>query len=136
MAGELKFFSPEWCAAAIEACNASERMYQGFKDPKNFTHRMEFGCTDRDLPTHVEWKEGQVAAWGPAQYDESDLWLKIHADIATWREVAEGKIEGGTALMAGRIKFVKGPMSAAIENGGAFNGFLAAWGDVPTDWDI
>ncbi|HZQ28529.1 MAG TPA: hypothetical protein VFA94_12590 [Acidimicrobiales bacterium] len=133
---EYKFFSAEWCEAALEVCNANEKVYQGFKDPLNFSHKMEFACLDRDLATHMEWKEGRVASWGPPVYDESDLWLIIKADVATWREVAEGGSEGGKMLMAGKIKFVKGPMAAAIENGGAFNNFLRSWGAVATDWDV
>ena len=131
----MKFFSPEWCEAAAKAGNASEKMYKGFKDPKKFSHKMEFGCLDRDLATHMQWEEGQIAAWGAPEYDEADIWLTIEADVATWREAAEGKKEAGTLLMSGKIKFVKGPMSAAIENSGAFNNFIKAWGEVPTDWD-
>jgi hypothetical protein len=134
MVDQLPFFSSEWCAAATVTCNASEKTYQGFKDPKNFTHKMEFGCLDRDLSTHMEWREGKVASWGPPIFAADELWLVIKADVDTWREVAAGTSEGGKLLMAGKIKFVKGPMAAAIENGGAFNNFLRSWGAVPTDW--
>lgn len=134
---ELKFFSPEWCQAVMEAVNASEQMHAGFKDPATFTHRMEFGCLDRDdLSTHLDWKQAKVQAWGPPSYPSEDLWLVIKANVSTWRDVAEGKTEGGKALMAGRIKFQKGPISAAIQNAGAFNAFLRTWGSVPTDWSI
>jgi hypothetical protein len=136
MADELTFFSSDWCKAAMPAVNESETMMRGFKDPASFTNKMAFTCSDRDLTTHVEWKAGQVVAWSPPIYDEDDLWLIISADVATWRLAAEGGSEGGTLLMVGKIKFVKGPMSAAIENGGAFNSFLRAWGDVPTDWNV
>lgn len=137
MAEQMKFFSPEWCEAAMKACNASDAMYQGFKDPKSFTNRMEFGVMGRDdLKMHMEWKEARITEAAPAKYDEGDLWLKINADIDTWKEAASGGTEGGKLLLAGKIKFAKGPMSAAIENAGAFNNFLRAWGDVPTDWNV
>ncbi len=134
MSEPLKFFSAEWCAAAIEVVNAEPKVIAGFREPAKFTHRMEFGCLDTGLASHVEWKEGVVVAWGPPSYPEEDLWLKINADEATWKEASEGNREAGQLLLAGKIKFGKGPMSAAIENGGAFNNFIKAWGKVPTAW--
>lgn len=137
MADAVKFFSPEWCEAAMKACNASAAMYKGFKDPATFTNRMEFGVIGRDdLKLHMEWKEGKIVESTPAQYDEGDLWLKINASLDTWQEAASGRTEGGKLLLAGKIKFAKGPMSAAIENAGAFNNFLKSWGQVPTDWNV
>ena len=134
MSEPLKFFSAEWCAAAIEACNAEPKVVAGFREPAKFSHRMEFGCLDTGLASHVEWKEGVVVAWGPPSFPEEDLGLKINANEAVWKEAAEGGKEAGQLLMAGKIKFGKGPMSAAIENGGAFNNFIKAWGKVPTAW--
>jgi putative sterol carrier protein len=134
MTEPLPFFSAEWCEAALEACNAEPKVIRGFREPAKFSHRMEFGCLDRDLASHVEWVEGKVTAWGPPKYDEDDLWLKINGDLATWKLAASGETEAGKLLMAGKIKFGKGPMSAAIENGGAFNNFIRAWGNVPTEW--
>ena len=133
----VPFFSQAWCDEAMAACNASEAMYKGFKDPSTFTNRMAFGVMGRDdLVTHLEWKEGRIISWSPATFDESDLWLIINATIPTFRQAAEGQSEGGKLLMAGKIKFAKGPMSAAIENGAAFNNFLLAWGQPDTDWDV
>jgi putative sterol carrier protein len=132
----VRFFSQEWCDGAMAACNASKAMYAGFKDPSTFTNRMAFGVNGRDdLVVHLEWKEGQVTSWTPAQFDEDDLWLIINADIETWKKCADGVSEGGKLLMAGKIKFAKGPMSAAIENGAAFNAFLLAWGSAADDID-
>ncbi|MGH3555950.1 MAG: hypothetical protein ACRDTK_00200 [Mycobacterium sp.] len=137
MTNGLKFFSQEWCAAAMEKMNANDAVYKGFKDPATFTNRMEFGTIGRDdIKSHLEWKEGKVVAWTTPQYPEDDLWLKINGSLETWRKVAEGGAEGGTLLLAGKIKFAKGPMAAAIENAGAFNNFLLTWGQVPTDWDV
>lgn len=136
MADKMKLFSEEWCQAAMEAVNANEAVYNGFKDPKSFTNRMAFTCEEKGLTTHLEWHEAKLIQWTLPQFDESDLWLIINADLDTWRTAAEGASEGGKLLMAGKITFVKGPMSAAIENAGAFNNFLLSWGNVPTDWDV
>jgi putative sterol carrier protein len=134
---KLKFFSQEWCDAAIDVVNANPAMYAGFKDPDSFTNKMEFGCIGReDLAVHLEWDKAKVVSWTTRKYDESELWLIINASLPTWEKVAAGDAEGGKLLLAGKIKFAKGPVSAAIENSGAFNNFLLAWGDVPTDWDV
>jgi hypothetical protein len=130
----LPFFSAEWCEAAIEVCNAEPKVLRGFREPLKFTHRMEFGCLDRPLSSHVEFLEGRVVAWSPPKYDEDDLWLKINGDLDTWKDAAAGNNEAGKLLMQGKIKFGKGPMSSAIENGGAFNNFIRSWGNVPTEW--
>ncbi|MBS4730347.1 SCP2 sterol-binding domain-containing protein [Mycobacterium sp. SM1] len=136
MANALKLFSPEWCVAAQKVTNETKAIYDGFKDPKAFTMKMAFGCSDRDLSTHLEWNQGKLDYWGPPKYGEDELSLVINASVETWREAAEGRSEGGVLLMAGKIKFEKGPMSAAIENASAFNAFLRSWGQVPTDWDV
>ena len=137
MSKGLKFFSQEWCDVAIGKINANDLVYKGFKDPATFTHRMEFGTIGRDdIATHLEWEAAKVVSWTTRQYPEDDLWLKINASLETWRKVAEGAAQGGTLLLGGKIKFAKGPMAAAIENGSAFNNFLLTWGEVPTDWDL
>ena len=81
MSEPLKFFSAEWCAAAIEACNAEPKVVAGFREPAKFSHRMEFGCLDTGLASHVEWKEGIVVAWGPPSFPEEDLWLKMAMEM-------------------------------------------------------
>jgi len=134
----VKLFSPEWCEGAQEACNNSKAMYAGFKDPETFTNRMAFGVKGRpDLTTHLEWEKAKITYWGPPKFDEGDLWLVIHAkDIETWRKCAEEDVLGQKLLLAGKITFEKGPMSAAIDIAGAFNNFLSSWGEVDTDWDV
>jgi hypothetical protein len=133
----LPFFSQQWCDAAKAVTNTNEEMTRGFKDAGSFTNRMAFGTLDRpDLVTYVEWKAGQVVSWTPAQFDEADLWVIIDAALPTWRECAEGASEGKTLLMAGQLKLVKGPITAAIENANAFNSFLRSWGRVDTDWNV
>lgn len=133
----VKFFSPEWRELATAAANASDTMQAGFKDPSAFTNRMAFAVIGRDdLTTHVEWKEGKIVTWTGADFPEDDLWLVITGSLDTWKAAASGVTEGGSLLMAGKIKFAKGPMSAAIENAGAFNAYLLSWGQVDTDWDV
>ncbi|ABH00970.1 conserved hypothetical protein (plasmid) [Rhodococcus jostii RHA1] len=137
MTDALKFFSQEWCDAAHVAVNANPAVYQGFKDPATFTNRMEFGVTGRDdLVCHLAWDRGTVVSWTPRKYDDHDLWIKVTGSLETWQQAAAGQAEGGTLLMAGQIKFTKGPMSSAIENAGALNNFLLTWGQVPTEWAV
>ncbi|PQP18960.1 SCP2 sterol-binding domain-containing protein [Rhodococcus opacus] len=137
MTDELKFLSPEWCNAALEAVNANPDVYRGFKDPSTFTNRMEFGCTDRDdLGCHLEWDRGKIISWTPPKFDESDLWVVIHGSRDAFQRAAAGDEEGGMLLMSGQLKLIKGPMSAAIENAGALNNFLLSWGRVPTNWAV
>ncbi|AWK76625.1 SCP2 sterol-binding domain-containing protein [Rhodococcus opacus] len=137
MTDKLKLFSQEWCDAALDAVNANDAVYEGFKDPDTFTNKLEFGVIGRDdVACHLEFKEGKVVSFTPRTFDESELWLIINGSLETWQAAAAGKEEGGKLLMKGQIKFAKGPMSAAIENAGALNNFLLTWGQVPTDWDV
>ncbi|PBC35070.1 hypothetical protein CJ179_49880 [Rhodococcus sp. ACS1] len=137
MTDKLKFFSQEWCELALEAVNANAEVYKGFKDPDSFTNRMEFGTIGKDdVACHIEWEKAKIVSWTIRKFDENDLWLKINGTLETWQRAAEGDAEGGKLLLAGKVKFAKGPMSAAIENAGAFNNFLLSWGQVPTDWDV
>lgn len=137
MAGEVKFMSKEWCDLAKEALNASAEMQAGFRDPANFTNKMMFDCADKpELKVHLEWEKAKIIYMGPPQFEEDDLWLIIRADVDTWKTAASGAVEGGKLLMAGKIKFAKGPITAAVQNAGAFEHFLKTWGKVPTDWDV
>lgn len=91
-------------------------MYAGFKDPATFTHKMAFGTVGRpNLITHLEWKAGRILSWTPAQYDDHELWVVIAAALDTWRQCADGTVEGKTALRAGALTLTKGPVAAAIE---------------------
>lgn len=136
MSDPVKFFSKEWCEQAKDAINANKAMYQGFRDPETFTHKMQFDCDDSDAVIHIEWEKARVVYMGPPTFADEDLFLIIRASVDTWRTAAEGDVEGGKLLMGGKIKFVKGPVSAAVQNAGAFNNFLLAWGEVPTDWAL
>lgn len=131
-----KFMSPEWCEQAQVALNASEEMHKGFRDPENFTNKMMFDCNDNDAKVHLEWEKAKITYMGPPKFEDDDLWLIIRADVATWQEAASGNTEGGKLLMAGKIKFAKGPITAAVQNAGAFNAFLKTWGAVDTDWAV
>ena len=133
----LKFFSQQWCDAARDAVNANPEVYRGFKDPGTFTNTMEFGTLGTDgLTSTLVWDKGQLVSWKAGSVDENELWLIINGSLDTWQTAAAGAEQGGKLLMAGKIKFAKGPMSAAIENAGALNNFLLTWGQVPTDWEV
>ncbi|ASR05588.1 hypothetical protein [Gordonia rubripertincta] len=137
MAQNLKFFSQEWLDAAIEAVNANEAIYNGFKDPESFTNKMEFRTTGNEgVASHLEWERGRLVSWTQPKFEESELWLIITGGLDTWKTAAAGDEQGGRLLLAGKMKFLQGPMSAAIENAEALNNFLLTWGQVPTDWDV
>jgi hypothetical protein len=138
MSETFPFFSQQWCDAAREAANANEAMYQGFKDPATFTHIMALSVIGRDdLTSYVEFKEAQIISWvSGATLPDSEIWAVIAADPQSWRDCAEGRSEGQKALIAGKLKLLKGPITAAIENADALNNYLYSWGQVPTDWNI
>ncbi|UZG60294.1 hypothetical protein [Rhodococcus opacus] len=137
MTDKLKFFSQEWCDAALEAVNANEAFRAGLKDPATFTNKMEFGVLGLDgVASHVESNEGKIVSWTPRTFDESEVWMIINGSLKTWQTAAEGREGGEKLLMTGQIKLAKGPVSAAIENAEALNAFLRTWGEIPTDWDV
>lgn len=136
MADQLKFFSQEWLDAARAAVNANTEVYNGFKDPDSFTNTMQFGTLNGGPSSTLVWRKGELVTWSTAAADPDDLWLIINGSIETWQQAAAGVELGGKLLMAGKIKFAKGPMSAAIENAGALNNFLLTWGQIPTDWNV
>lgn len=135
MSDQLKFFSQEWCDAAREAVNGNAEVYKGFKDPDSFTNKMEFRTTGGPAST-LEWDKGRVVSWTAGAIDESELAMVLEGNLDTWQTAAAGKEQGGKLLMQGKIKFVKGPMSAAIENANALNNFLLSWGAIATDWNV
>lgn len=137
MVENYKLFSQEWCDAAKDAVNSNSDVLNGFKDANSFTNRMEFGTIGRDdLASHIEWDSGRIVSWTPRKFEHEDLWLIINGSLATWQRAAAGEQPAGKLLLAGQIKFAKGPMTAAIENAPALNAFLLSWGQVPTEWDL
>ncbi|SBS79659.1 conserved hypothetical protein [uncultured Mycobacterium sp.] len=135
MTDQLVFFSQEWLDAAREAVNNNKEVYKGFKDPGTFTNKMVFQTIDGPAST-LEWDQGELVSWTAGAIDESELWLIIEGSLETWQTAAAGEAQGGKLLMLGKIKFLKGPMSAAIENSNALNNFLLTWGEIPTDWTV
>lgn len=135
MADQLKFFSQEWCEAARQAVNDNKEVYKGFKKPDSWTNKMVFRTNDGPATTLV-WEQGELVSWTAGSIDDNELWLIIEGNLETWQNAAAGKEQGGKLLMLGKIKFVKGPMSAAIENSNALNNFLLTWGQIPTDWNV
>lgn len=138
MNGKLKFFSQEWCDAAIDAINANSELCTGFKDSATFTNKMEFSTRDRvDVITQLEWEKGRLLSWTSSRrFDKRELWVVLSADLATWKQAAAGDVAGSKLLMQGRIVFLQGPLAAAIENSPALDNFLLTWGAIPTDWDV
>lgn len=135
MAGQLQFFSQEWCDAARTEINDNKEVYKGFKDPDTFTNKMVFRTIDGPATT-LEWDQGELASFTAGATDGDDVWLIIEGTLETWQTAAAGTVAGGKLLMLGKIKFVKGPMSAAIENANALNNFLLSWGQIDTDWNV
>jgi putative sterol carrier protein len=135
MVDQLKFFSQEWLDAARQAVNDNKEVYKGFKDPDSWTNKMVFRTIDGPATTLV-WDQGELVSWMTGAIDDSELWLIIEGSLETWQTAAAGTVQGGKLLMLGKIKFIKGPMSAAIENSNALNNFLLTWGQIPTDWNV
>ena len=129
-----KFMSKEWAEKAMAAINANPAVKAGLRDAPNFTNKMMFDCGEGQDGVHCEFEAGTLTYMGPPQFADDDLWLIIRADKETWKTAASGEVEGGKLLMAGKIKFAKGPITAAVQNAAAFNNFLSTWGQVDTDW--
>jgi putative sterol carrier protein len=129
-----KFMSKEWAEKAMAAINANPAVKAGLRDAPNFTNKMMFDCGEGQDAVHCEFEAGTLTYMGPPTFADDDLWLIIRADKDTWKTAASGEVEGGKLLMAGKIKFAKGPITAAVQNAAAFNNFLTTWGQVDTDW--
>jgi putative sterol carrier protein len=134
MASE-QFFSQQWCDAARTEVNDNKEVYKGFKDPDTFTNKMIFRTVDGPATT-LQWDQGELVSWTTGATDGDDIWLIIEGTLETWQTAAAGTVAGGKLLMLGKIKFIKGPMSAAIENANALNNFLLSWGQIDTDWNV
>jgi hypothetical protein len=134
----MKFFSDDWCAAAMEAINNNDAVYRGFKDPTTFNHKMYFGLLDNpDGITYLTFVEAQLTEWTTKPiHGDGPFDFGLKAKIEHFREAAEGRTEGGKLLMGGKLKITDGNIQLAIQNAGAFNNFLLSFGQVDTDWDI
>ncbi len=133
----LKFFSEEWCAAARDAINNNEAVYQGFKDPVSFSHPMYLGLIDHgEIKTYLTFAEGNLTEWSTQPiHGDGPFDFALVARLEHYREAASGETEGVKLLMGGKLRIVEG-MQLAIQNVGAFNNFLLTLGQVDTDWDI
>jgi hypothetical protein len=134
----VKFFSEEWCKAVMEAINNNDKVYKGFKDPDNFTHKMYFKLLDGpESKTYFTFEKAKLTEWTTKEiHDPSEIAFGLGGKIEHYREAAEGKTEGGKLLMGGKLKILDGNIQLAIQNAGAFNNFLLSFGQVDTDWDI
>lgn len=129
----LMLFSPEWCDQLAESTDSDDLVYRGFRDPENFTYKFEFRTKD-GLAMHVEWEAGRVTYCGPPKFGEEELFFVIEAGADAFRSAAEREFDASRLLMGGRIKMLKGPISTAVENVGAFNEFFRGWENIQTDW--
>ena len=120
----------------MAALNGNPEVRGGLRDADGFTNKMQFDCNNSEAKVHLEWDKGNIIYMGSPKFSDDDLWLIIRADVDTWKEAASGNTEGGKLLMAGKIKFAKGPITAAVQNAAAFNAFLKTWGQVDTDWAV
>ena len=140
MANPLKFFSDEWCAAALAAHHGelAERQIKAVKDPANFNHLIVFEVTDRpDLVTELQYTGGRAVSWSAANdHGEDQAWARFRGAIEHYREAADGTIAAAGLVMAGKLRLVKGSMRDAVENAQALNIIIRAWGDLPTDWNV
>jgi|SRR5882757_369549 len=134
----MKFFSDEWCAAAMEAINNNDAVYKGFKDPASFDHPMFFGLLDHpEVRTYLTFEKAKLTAWTTEKiHGDGPFDFGLNAKLEHFREAAEGRTEGGKLLMGGKLKIAEGNIQLAIQNAGAFNNFLLTFGQVDTDWDI
>ncbi|MFI5626404.1 hypothetical protein ACIA03_23295 [Nocardioides sp. NPDC051685] len=140
MTDQLKFFSEEWCAAAAAAHvgELAEQASKALRDAANFNHILGFGVTDRpDLTNHVEIVAGRVVNWSTTNvYPDDQLLASFQGKVEHYREAAEGKTPAANLVMGGKVRLIRGTMKDAIENAKALNVIIAAWGDLPTDWDV
>lgn len=140
MTQQLKFFSEEWCAAAAAAHEGElgDRASKALKDPANFNNILAFGVIDRpDTVNHVEVVAGRVVKWTASDlFPEDQIFAAFQGKVEHFREAAEGKTPAANLVMGGKVRLVRGTMKDAIENAKALNVIIAAWGDLPTDWDI
>lgn len=133
-----KFFSEQWCEHALEAARAAgDQIYKRFRRPAEFTHVLALEVRDHpDLATQVKYVEGRCTAWSTKLVDEDEVWARFTANLADWRTAAEGNAKASNLVMAGKIKLVKGAMKDAVEHAAPFDGLVATFGAVDTDWDI
>lgn len=140
MTNELKVFSEEWCAAVVAAHpgELAEQARKGLKDPANFNNILAFEVSDRpDLTNHAEIVNGYVANWTATNlFPEDEIFASFQGTLETYREAAEGKTPAANLVMGGKLRLIRGTMKDAIENARALNVMIAAWGDMPIDWDV
>jgi len=141
MTDQLKFFSEEWCDAALAAHVGAlaEAEAKAVKDPANFNRVIAFEIADRpDLVTHLEYAGGRAVSWRSATnlFDEDRVCACFRGKVEHFREAAEGKTPAANLVMGGKVRLAKGSMKDAIENAKALNIIIRAWGDLPTDWDV
>jgi putative sterol carrier protein len=134
----VKFFSEDWCKAAMEVINNNEKVYQGFNDPSTFTHKMYLRLLDGpESTTYFTFEQGKLTEWTTKEiHDLGEIDFGLGGRIEHFREAAEGTVDAVKLFMGGKLKILDGNLQLAIQNAGAFNNFLLSFGQVDTDWDI
>jgi hypothetical protein len=133
---QLKFFSDDWCAAAL-SCRDGDGERKVTKNPDSFTHVLAFEVTDRpELVTHMQYVAGHAVKFSATDLVEEDqVWARFKAKAEHFREAVEGRTPAANLVMRGSMRLVKGSMKDAIANAEALNVIVRNWGKVPTDWD-
>lgn len=134
----MKFLSDEWCAAAMEAINANDAVYNGFKDPGSFNFDMYFGLVDKpEVTTYFTFEKAKLTEWTTKKiHGDGPFDFGMRAKAEHFRMAAEGKQDPSKMLLGGLLRITDGEVAIAIENAEAFNHFLLTFAQVDTDWDV
>lgn len=133
---DLKFFSEEWCAAALVIANSYEDLPKGLADPDSFTLSLAFECNDSPgTSSWARFEAGKVTAWHSGLEVPTGACATVRAAVDTWRAAAEGE-EYGTDLLLGHKIKLKDTKNKVTYNYAAFEALLASWGRIPTDWKV
>lgn len=131
----LKFLSLDWCAAAMAAANANQLLYECFEEPATFDHRISLGLTGRDVTTYATFTGAKVTDWTTRPvHGPVDFGVRSRAEY--YVELAEGTIDLGVLLVAGKLAIVEGDPRPALRNLRALEEFLRTFDRVDTDWDV
>jgi len=133
-----KFFSPEWCAQALDAEHAaSPEITTLFKDASAFTRVLALEVSDRpDVLAHLSYEQGTCVALTANRYPEDEVWLRFSATLEHWQQAASGSVPASKLVMTGKMKLTKGALKDVIANQAAFDRIVACFSAVDTNWQI
>jgi len=132
------FFSPEWCAQALDAEHAaSPEITTLFKDASAFTHVLALEVADRpDVVVHLNYEAGTCMALTANRYPEDEVWVRFSAGLEHWQQAVSGSVTASKLVMTGKMKLAKGALKDVIANQAAFDRIVACFGAVDTNWQI